>query len=60
MDLASLLQHIISLTEERKQQLLEKHRTKTLSDDEKEEIARYLIKAKVQLEHQGTAEGLLR
>lgn len=59
MDLAHLLQHVASLSEERKQQLIEKHKAGTLSDKEKEEIAQHLIKAKVELEHQGVVENLL-
>ena len=60
MDLAPLLQHVNSLSEERKKQLLEKYKTGSLSNEEREEIGRHLIKAQVALEHQGVVENLLR
>lgn len=60
MDLATALTYVTSLTPERKKQLLEKHAADTLSEEEKEELGRHLITAKLELENEGVVQRLLR
>jgi elongation factor P--beta-lysine ligase len=60
MTLASILQHVATLPEVRKQELIQKHLENSLSESDKEELKNHIAQAMVRLDDEAkTAKDLL-